>query len=108
MQCHQLLSRAESNDAAHWIVGRDAHRHAVTGDNLDAKAPHPAAQLCEHLVAGIALHAIQTPGVHRHYGSLHVDEIIFAQQLILSPNSSNECATRITLGATSNERFSLQ
>ena len=73
MQCHQKLSCPECDDAAHRIVGRDANRYAVTGNNLDAEAPHPAAQLSEHLMAGIALHAIQTTGVHRHYGSLHID-----------------------------------
>lgn len=73
MQCHQWLSRAEGNDAAHRIIGRDANRYAVTGDDLDAEAPHPAAQLSEHLVAGVTLHAIKTTGVHRYDGSLHID-----------------------------------
>ena len=73
MQCHQQLSCAERDDAAHRIVRRDANRYAVTGDDLDAEAPHPATQLSEHLMAGIALHAIQTTGVHRHHGSLHID-----------------------------------
>ena len=73
MQCHQKLSCAERDDAAHRIVGRDANRYAVTGDDLDAEAPHPAAQLSEHLMAGIALHAIQTTRVHSNYGSLHID-----------------------------------
>jgi hypothetical protein len=73
MQCHQWLSCAEGNDAADGIVGRDANRHAVTGDNLDAEAPHPAAQLGEYLVAGITLHSIQAAGMYCHHRSLHVD-----------------------------------
>jgi len=73
MQCHQQLSCAERDDAADRIVGRDANRYAVTGDDLDAETPHPAAQLSEHFVAGIALDAIQTSRVHRYYSSLHID-----------------------------------
>jgi hypothetical protein len=75
MQSHQLvrLSRAEGNDAADRIVRRDANRHAVTGNDLDAETPHPAAQLGEHFMTGITLHSIQPAGMHRHYGSLHVD-----------------------------------
>jgi hypothetical protein len=30
--------------------------------------------------------------VNRHHGALHINEIVFAQQLILSPEASNECA----------------
>ena len=69
----EQLSGAERDDAADRIVGRDAHRHAVTGDDLDAEAPHPAAQLGEHFVTRIALHAIESAGMHRHHCSLHVD-----------------------------------
>ena len=79
------LSRAEGDDAADWIVGRDANRHAITGDDLDAEAPHPSAQLGEYFVAGIDLHAIEAARMYRHDGALHVDQIVFAQQLILSP-----------------------
>ena len=108
MQSHRKLSCAERDDPSNWIVGRDADRHAITGDNLDAEPAHPAAQLREHFVARIDLHPIQPAGVHRHHGALHVDQIVFAQQLILSRNSSNECATRRTTGATLKELFSLQ
>jgi hypothetical protein len=30
-------------------------------------------------VPRVALHAVQPAGVNRHYGSLHIDQIIFAQ-----------------------------
>ena len=95
MQCHQKLSCAECDDAPHRIVGRDANRYAVTGNDLDTEAPHPAAQLSEDFMARIALHAIQAAGMHRNNRSLHINEIVFAQQLILSRKSSNECATGI-------------
>ena len=79
------LPGAERDDAANRIVGRDAHGHAVTGDDLDAEPPHAPAQLGEDFVACIALHAVQPAGVNRHHRSLHVNQIVFAQQLILSP-----------------------
>ena len=67
------LAGAEGNDAPDWIVRRHADGHAITGDYFDTEAPHPAAQLSEHFVAGIALDAIQTSRVHRYYSSLHID-----------------------------------
>ena len=70
---------AECDDAANRIVGRDAYRHAITGNNLDSKAAHPAAQLRKHFMSGVALHAIQPTGVDCDDGSLHVDQIVFAQ-----------------------------
>jgi hypothetical protein len=50
-------------------------------------------------VARIDLHAIQPAGVHRYHGALHVDQIVFAQQLILSRKRSNECAIASMQGA---------
>jgi hypothetical protein len=44
-------------------------------------------------VARIALDAIQPARVHRDDCSLHIYEIVFAQQLILSSEASNQCAT---------------
>jgi hypothetical protein len=85
MQSHRL-SGAERDDAPDRIVGGDANRDAVTWNDLDTEAAHPPAQLREHFVTGITLDAIQPAGMHRHYGSLHVYQIVFAQQLILSPN----------------------
>ena len=73
------LSSAEGDDAADRVVGRDADGHAIAWNDLDAEAAHAAAQLREHFVAGVALHAIQPAGVDRHDRSLHVDQIVFAQ-----------------------------
>jgi len=78
------LSCAEGDDAPDGIVGRDANRHAVTGDDLDSEAAHPSAQLGEYFMTRIALDSIQPPRMHCYHGSLHVYEIVFAQQLILS------------------------
>src|SRR5918996_3138856 len=72
-----LLSSAERDDSALGIVGRDANRDAIAGDDLDAKPPHPPAQLRQHLMAGVHLHAVKTPAVDGHHRALHVYEIVF-------------------------------
>jgi len=41
--------------------------------DLDTEAPHPAAQLREHFMTGVALNSIQPAGMHRYYRPLHVD-----------------------------------
>lgn len=73
------LTSAECDDAANGIVGRNTDRHAVAWDYLDAEAAHPAAELGQHFMPGITLNTIETSAVHRHYRSLHVDQIVFAQ-----------------------------
>ena len=52
------LSCAERDDAANRIVWRNADRHAVAGDDFDAEAAHPAAELREDFMTGVALDAI--------------------------------------------------
>jgi len=73
------LAGAERNDAPDRIVRRNANRHAIAWDHLDAEPAHPSAQLREHFVASVALHAVETAAVNRHYGALHVDQIVLAQ-----------------------------
>ena len=73
------LACAEGDDAPDRIVRRDADGHAVSRHHLDAEAAHAAAELGEHFVAGVALHAVETAAVNRHHGALHVDEIVLAQ-----------------------------
>ena len=73
------LSGAEGDDAADRVIRGDADRHAIAGHDFDSKAAHPAAQLREHFVARIALHAIEPAGVDRDDRSLHIDQIVFAQ-----------------------------
>ena len=36
-------------------------------------------------MTGVTLHAIESAGVDCDHGSLHIYQIVFAQQLILSP-----------------------
>jgi hypothetical protein len=74
------LPRAEGDDAADGIVGRHADGHAISGYDLDSKAAHPAAQLCEDFMSRIALHAVKPARVHRDYRALHVNQIVFAQK----------------------------
>ena len=85
-QLSRGLSGAEGDDAADGIVRRHADGDAVTGNDFDSKAAHPAAQLCKNFVARIALNSVQPAGMHRDDRSLHINQIVFAQQLILSRN----------------------
>jgi len=64
---------AEGNDAAYRVVRRNADRHAITWNDLDPEAAHPAAQLCEHLVALVALHAVKPAAVDCDNGALYID-----------------------------------
>jgi hypothetical protein len=73
------LSGSEGNDPADRIVRGYADCHAISWNNFDSKAAHPATQLRQHFMAGVALHAVQTARVNRNYGSLHVYQIVFAQ-----------------------------
>jgi hypothetical protein len=75
------LARAEGDDAPDGIVRRNADRHAIAGDYLDAEAAHAAAKLGEHFVSCVALHTVQATAVHRDHGALHINEIILAQLL---------------------------
>ena len=74
------LARAESDDAPDWIVRRDADGNAISRHDLDAEAAHAAAELSEHFVAGIALHAVKSAAMHRDDGALHVYQIILTQR----------------------------
>jgi hypothetical protein len=73
------LSSTEGDDAADRIVRGDADGHAITGDDLDSKAAHPAAQLREDFVTGVALNAIETTRMYRDDCALHINQIVFAQ-----------------------------
>ena len=87
------LAGAEGDDAPDGIVRRDADGHAIARNHLDAEAAHSAAELGQHLVAGVALHAVQPAAVHRHHGALHVNEIVLAQSASDPFLSNNYCAT---------------
>ena len=85
-----FLAGAERDDSANWVVRRDADGHPVAGDHFDAKASHSTAQLGEHFVALVALHAIQSAAVNSHDGALHVNQIVLTQLL---PSPNKDCAT---------------
>ena len=76
-----FLASTEGDDAADRIIRRDPDGHAIARNHLDAKAAHPAAQLGEHFVALVTLHAIQPAAVNRNDRALHVNQIILAQLL---------------------------
>jgi hypothetical protein len=73
------LSGPEGDDAADRVVGGHADGDAITWNNLDPEAAHAAAQLREHFVARIALHAIEAAGVNGHDSALHINQIVFTQ-----------------------------
>jgi hypothetical protein len=73
------LAGAERDDAPDGIVRRNAHRDAIPRNHLDTKPTHSAAQLGQHFVARITLHAVEAAAVYRHHRALHVDEIVLAQ-----------------------------
>jgi hypothetical protein len=73
------LTGSERDDAANGIVRRNANGDAITRHDFDTEPAHPAAQLGEHFMTGVALNSIQPPAVHRYDRPLHVDEIVFAQ-----------------------------
>src|SRR5262245_13908516 len=60
------LACTERDDAPDRIVRRNAYRDSIAGNHFDAEAAHAAAQLCQHLMACVALHAVETAAVDRH------------------------------------------
>jgi len=78
-----MLSGSESNDAANRVVRGYADCDAVSRNDFDSEATHSAAQLRQHFVPGVTLHAVQPTRVNRNYGSLHVYQIVFAQSGVL-------------------------
>ena len=52
------LAGAERDDAPDRIVRRNAYRYAIARNDFNTEAAHSAAELGQHLVAGVALHAV--------------------------------------------------
>ena len=75
------LAGTEGNDAPDRIVRRNADGDSIARNDFNAEAAHSTAELGQHLVTGVALHAIQSAAVHRDDGALHVNQIILAQLL---------------------------
>jgi hypothetical protein len=76
------LSCAEGDDSADRVIRGHADGDAVTRHNLDAETTHATAQLGQHLMARVALHAIQPARVNGYDRSLHVYEIVLAQSAL--------------------------
>ena len=76
------LTCTERNDSADRIVRGHADGDSVTRHDFDAKAPHAAAQLRQHFMAGVALNSIQAARMNGHDRSLHVDKIVLAQSAL--------------------------
>ena len=85
-----FLASAERDDAPDGIVGRNAHGHAIAGDNLDPESAHAAAQLRQDLVPLVALHAVEAAAMDRDHRALHINQIILAQVLSFP---IKDCAT---------------
>ena len=75
------LACSERDDAPDRIVRGDAHGYPIAWNHLDAEAAHATAELGEHLVAGVTLHAVEPAAVNRHNCALHIDQIVLAQTL---------------------------
>ena len=97
------LACTERDDATNRIVGRDAYGHPVAWNHFNAEAAHPAAQLGEHLVPGVTLHAVETAAVDRHDSALHVDQVVLAQ-IASNPFSDNSYTDEGTEGTSSPRR----
>jgi hypothetical protein len=67
------LPGTERDDAADGVVRRNAHRHTVARYHLYSESAHPAAQLGEHFMAGVALNTVEPAGVHGYHRALHID-----------------------------------
>ena len=97
------LACTERNDAPNRIVGRDANGNPVAWNHFDAEAAHTAAQLGQHLVAGVTLHAVEPAAVNRHDRALHIDQIVLAQ-IASNPFSSNSDTDEGNEGTSSPRR----
>jgi hypothetical protein len=53
------LSGSERNDAADRVVRGYTDCNAIAGNDFDSETPHPAAQLRQHFMPRVALHAVQ-------------------------------------------------
>ena len=76
-----ILASSEGDDASDRIVRGNPDCNAISWHHLYSKAAHAAAQLGEHFVALVTLHAIQPAAVNRNDRALHVNQIILAQLL---------------------------
>ena len=73
------LAGAERDDAPDRIVRRNAYRYAIARNDFNTEAAHSAAELGQHFMAGVTLHAVKPSAMHGYDGALHVDQIVLAQ-----------------------------
>ena len=73
------LACTERDDAPDRIVRGDSHGYPIAWNHFNAEAAHATAELGQHLVAGVTLHAVEPAAVNRHDRALHVDQIVLAQ-----------------------------
>jgi len=73
------LACAEGDDAADRVVRRDANGNPVARHDFDPKPAHAPAELREHLVARVALHAVEPTAVHRNDGALNINQVVLTQ-----------------------------
>jgi hypothetical protein len=78
--CYRLAG-TERDDASDGIVRRDADGDSIARNNFDTETAHTAAELGQHFVAGVTLHAVKPSAMHGHDGALHIDQIVLAQLL---------------------------
>jgi hypothetical protein len=73
------LACAEGDDAADGVVRRDANGDPVARHDFDPEPTHAPAELREHLVARVALHAVEATAVHRNDGALNINQVVLTQ-----------------------------
>src|SRR5688572_28707702 len=74
----ERLLRAIRDESALQVVGGDAHRDAVAGDDADAVLAHLPVQAGQHLVVLTALHLVVAAGQHFRDDALQLDQIFLA------------------------------
>jgi hypothetical protein len=79
---------AEGDDAPDRIVRGYPNGHPIARHHLYAEPAHSTTELREHLVAGIALDAVEAAAMDRHDRSLHINQIVLAQFAVRSPRTN--------------------
>ena len=67
------LACTERDDAPDRIVRGDSHGYPIAWNHFNAEAAHATAELGQHLVACVTLHAVEPAAVDCDYSALHVD-----------------------------------
>jgi hypothetical protein len=88
------LACTERDDAPDRIVRGNSHGYPIAWNHLDAEAAHATAELGQHLMASVTLHAVKPAAVNRHHRALHVDQIVLAQSASNPFPSIHYCDTK--------------